>query len=296
MPDKNLQIVQSGRGKDNSTLGKVDKNYQKKQYLSNRFLSNLKNFRCKFFNRLNRFRKSRSGVILLEFAFSIPVFLALIYYVHDLPKMKRWNRKMQFVAYQYAQILQTISANCADKRITAQNIKNVMKMAYLSIFPGITMFQTSRSHFPLGYWPHMWIYCIKGVSDTQACFMWEVSCYPGDVYFDTDTHSSRHIRSIINYTKGKTVSTSSIYPNLTIKKDEIKIIIECAIVYTDDRYFSDGRRCDTVSAKSALRFLFASPKSRGIIDGNFFNSVAVITPTIGLFDENIPKGIQYIQN
>lgn len=196
---------------------------------------------------------------------------------------------MQFVAYQYAQMLQTISTGRADKKITTQDIKNVMAMAYSSIFPGTTMFGKLKNHYPLGYWPHMWIYYVKGISDTEACVMWELACFNSGPELCTDTSNSRHPRSVINFIRGKNMSTTSIYPKLKIKKDEIKIIVECTIVYAGGCYFDDNRNCSTVSAKSALGFLIISPKSRGIINGNFFTSIAIITPKEGLFDATLPR-------
>lgn len=271
-------------------MGKVDKNYQKKQYLSNRFLDDLKDFYGSFFNSLDRLRKSRSGVILIEFAFSVPVFLALIYYLHDLPKMKRWNRKVQFITYQTAQMIQTISQSRANKKITVQDIKNILHLAFLTVFPGVTKLGTS-SGLPLGYWPHIWLYYVEGVSDTQACIKWELAVFCNSSSLNSDTTDKQHIRSMIRYTKNSNVSPESIYPKFSIKKGEVKIIVECALCYDRSYRFSNNAKCSDVSVGRAFGFLIASPTSRSINSGKtgFFNSIAIITPKAELFDTSVPK-------
>ena len=100
-------------------------------------------------NRLTQsdfIKKSRKGAILIEFAFAVPVLFSLIYYVYDLAKMKRYNERMDFVGHQMAGMIQNISQNRADKRITKADLRNIISAAYTTIYPGDTQFLT-----PAGY-------------------------------------------------------------------------------------------------------------------------------------------------
>jgi len=57
------------------------------------------------------------GSILIEFAVCMPIFIILLFYIHDLVKIKRYYSQTEFVAQQMANILQNISQKRADKKI-----------------------------------------------------------------------------------------------------------------------------------------------------------------------------------
>ena len=78
---------------------------------------------------------------------------------------------MQFVAHQMASMLQNVSQNRTDKTITKNDIRYAISAAYLTVFPGISRFSTNcRSDF--GYNPMLWIYYVKGNSDSTASVIW----------------------------------------------------------------------------------------------------------------------------
>ncbi|MDR0677698.1 MAG: hypothetical protein LBF57_03435, partial [Holosporaceae bacterium] len=61
------------------------------------------NSRLFFENRIFRYRifgfgSNVRGAILVEFAFSIPILLAILYYMHDLPRIARIHERMEFCA------------------------------------------------------------------------------------------------------------------------------------------------------------------------------------------------------
>jgi hypothetical protein len=81
---------------------------------------------------------------------------------------------------------------------------------------------------------------------------------------------------------------------LEIKKNEIKILVECAIIYLDNPnsfpafFFTDGRNCQDVSFREAMGFLILNPEmktSSGSFNGTYFPEVVVFTPNPGLFNE-----------
>ena len=198
---------------------------------------------------------------------------------------------MQFVTHQTAQMIQTISQNRANKKITVQDVKNILHLAFLTAFPGVTKLGTSINHIPLGYWPHIWLYYVEGVSDTQACIKWELAVFCNALSINSDTTDKQHIRSMIKYTKNLNVSPESIHPKFSIKKGEVKVIVECALCYDRSLRFSNNVKCSDVSVGRAFGFLIASPTSRSIDSGKtgFFNSIAIITPKAGLFDTSVPR-------
>ena len=108
---------------------------------------------------------------MIEFAFAVPIMIMLLYYIHDLVRLKRWQSQTQFVAHQMASMLQNISPN-QPTAVTKDNLRHIISAAYLSIFPGVTRFSTKSSTAPYGYTPIAWIYCIKGNSDSSASVVW----------------------------------------------------------------------------------------------------------------------------
>jgi hypothetical protein len=82
---------------------------------------------------------------------------------------------------------------------------------------------------------------------------------------------------------------SLIYKNLKIKKDEIKIIIECYSYFCNSANsaytFGDGRPCKNVSPRDAFNFFILSPKPT---QWAYFNSIIIFTPKPGLFNETPP--------
>ncbi|MDR0677836.1 MAG: hypothetical protein LBF57_04185, partial [Holosporaceae bacterium] len=51
-----------------------------------------------FRHRIFGFGSEVRGAILVEFAFSIPILLAILYYMHDLPRIARIHERMEFCA------------------------------------------------------------------------------------------------------------------------------------------------------------------------------------------------------
>lgn len=88
----------------------------------------------------------------------------------------------------------------------------------------------------------------------------------------------------------RNVDPSKIHPNLNIKPNEAKIIVECQLRYNKDKYFSDGRKCANVSFREMFGFLFYNPPS--IIKDNNYQScyigTAIFTPRDGLFSTALP--------
>ena len=230
---------------------------------------------------------SRRGAIIIEFAFSIPVFIALIYYLHDVPKLQRYQQQMDFVAQQVAQMLQNVSQQRTNKRITRQDMINVVRAAYLTIFPGISMLAPKKDTIPLGFFVHCLIYYIKGEPNGKASTKWVLLFYI--------TQGPYVNVSIYKDISGQqSVAPSVISPSLTIKNGEVKMLVVSELQYAKPFSFADGRKCRDVSFREAFGFLIHDPRPYDTNGHshtdlcNFFTSHTIFTPAAGLFDETRP--------
>lgn len=240
------------------------------------------------------------GVILIEFAFAIPIFLILIYYLHDLPKMRLMQRKMQFVAYEIATILQNIAEQKATTDapcITGYDVLSAMRIAYLSIYFGNTMNSTSssRNRFPLGHFPYVGMYYLKGNGHNQYQKLWYTLAHGGAInIYDSTPYEKWNIYCLPLNTTAATAD--SFHPSLTIENGERKLLIACCLYYTyapstfieGQGYFADGRKTDKVSPREAFGFLFINPLGSGSRGVGFFSAVATFTPSPQAFSDTLP--------
>ena len=210
--------------------------------------------------------------------------------MHDLFTIQRWYSQTEFVAYQMVQMIQSISQNRSDKKITLADLRYIVSAAYLTIYPGTTMYWKNQGH-EFGHFPHPFVYYVKGLSNGNASCIWRVQLHPshsGSVSprtMDGGCVSEPHSASIVQYKTD--VSPTQIYPALKIKPGEIKIIVEALIFYgCDGNYwrFADGRR--GVPSREAFGLFLITPKRTG---SGYFNSVVIFSPNPGLFDEGGPK-------
>ncbi len=226
----------------------------------------------------------------------MPVLIILLYYINDLSKLKRYYDQTEFLAQQMVNILQNISQNREgdEKKIREPDLKRAASLAFLSMYPGNTMYHTdtrsSKAH-ELSHQPEFFIHYVKGLPNGKASCMW--TCY---YWCNTgtspngwigSTYKSNQSSSIVRWGTG--VIPSAIYPTLKIKEGEIKIIVEIttwctkAQMSTRDYNASDD---NSTCARKAFRFRMVTPKVQG--SANYFNSVAIFTPAPCLFDEKTP--------
>jgi hypothetical protein len=234
-------------------------------------------------------RRAQIGAIFVEFAIAIPVLIAIIYYLHDVPKYKRVQAKMEFVAHNMIGMLQNISRNGTPEKITLTNIRNIVTGAYLAFYPGMTMYATGSQCLPLGHFPLGYIYYVIGEDNNTASVIWGVHFHMDNLRaykVECVGMSASHGYSYVQYLRKQV--PSKIHPKLVIKPGEVKIIVECVCCYHHTVFsFSDGRLCSNVPAKEAFGFYILSPKAKST-DG-FFNSIVIFTPKPGLFDGTVPK-------
>lgn len=238
--------------------------------------------------------KRKLGAVLIEFAFVVPVFLALIYYIHDLPKYKLMARKLQFVANETAAIIQNIAKQRADNGETfyQKDLWNASSLAFLSVFPGNTMTGTMkpREVFPLGYFAHTTLMYVVGTNNDEAQGKWAMYTCGGGGNVDI-TAGENYISSGCTIVFNSSSSPAKFfYPTLKINKGEAKLLVECLLFYRvghNTSGFTDGRRCKDVSPRQAFKFLILDPKRMGRDGTGFFNAVSIFTPQGG-FSASLP--------
>ena len=216
--------------------------------------------------------------------------MALIYYLHDVPKLQRYQQQMDFVAQQMVQMLQTVSQQRTNKRITQNDIVNVARAAYLTVFPGVSMVPIRNEWLPIGFYIECFFYGVRGEPNNKASVKWTKQLYfLNETYVTVGVGSSNYVVQNKQH-----VHPSEICSSLTIKDGEIKIIVECHLRYGLAYHFSDGRRCKDVSFREVFGFLVYNPvpdKSDRVNSkdfASFFISHAIFAPAAGLFDDTSP--------
>ena len=247
---------------------------------------------------------NNTGSILIEFAVCMPVLIILLFYINDLSKLKRYYDQTEFVAQQFVNIIQNISQKRTNKKITLIDIKYAATLAYLSIYPGTTMYRIgeSGSKHKLSHAPRLNIHYIKALSEGKASCTWcirflgegasnPLGWSPSIKASISSTLTSPALSSIC---LSPEATPSSIYPTLKMEEKD-KIIVEvnlfnAAHVMNPNDYV-EGDKQETL-AKKAFKCLLATPRPlvRNInsTQGWYFDSVVIFTPHGGLFDPDNP--------
>ena len=93
-----------------------------------------------FLHRTLRGYKPYKGGILIEFAFSIPVFIILLFFVSDHYRIYELKNKLKTSAYLAASMTQQISNTRSDKQLTAADLARITYACCLNFFHTNTMF------------------------------------------------------------------------------------------------------------------------------------------------------------
>ena len=256
----------------------------------------------KLIKKLN-LRAAHTGSILIEFAVCMPVLIILLFYIHDLSKLKRYYDQTEFVAQQMVNILQNISQNREgeDKKIRRDDIKRAFALANLSIYPGKTMYYngTGRLAHDLSHDPKLHIYYVKGIANGKASVIWSQVRYTEKMTIPTNGSynsygSTEPTDPDSKVARGTNLDPSAIYPTLKIKEGEEKIIVEC-VMFCNKNTMSNNNYVATddqaTRARKAFKCFLATPKPTypSSTNGNYFNSVAIFSPASeDLFDAETP--------
>jgi hypothetical protein len=219
----------------------------------------------------NMNRKVKGG-ILVEFALAIPLLVTILYFALDAPKHSLMKSRMKNSAYFSASMIQNISQNRADKRVTKKDLAFIITSSLMNIFHGLKQFNlidSSINHcFGLSY-----IYYVKGLPNGKASVLW---VWDSGSMISTPTRSTGigygdNGYSIVRYKTN--VNPQEIHKDLVINEEEIKIIIDIMLCSRNDR---------------KLGFYLLEPKG-STQAFCFFNTVTIFKPKPGLFSETPPS-------
>jgi hypothetical protein len=224
------------------------------------------------------------------------VIIAIIYYLHDIPKFKRIRAEMEFATHCAVNIIQNISQNRSDKRITSKDLSYTRCFVGLSLYPGKSSYAVSGSGVParrptatFNLW---YFYYIKGTGHNKCkvCWCWDsgyVNTSPDSSDFGVFISSDKSY-SVVVYKAGDSVNSWEIYPSLTIEEGEEKIILDSCYWGTNAGAFADGRSAATVPVGRRFGLYVATPKPARKGANSYFNTIVIFTPKPGLFDETSP--------
>ena len=249
---------------------------------------------CNLSSSIREFRANRKfslldskGSIIIEFAICMPVLIILLYYINDLSKLKRYYDQTEFVAQQMVNMIQNVSqkrgaTDSSKLRITKQDLGNIHRLAWQTMYPGDTMFLGKNSKFPLDHRPLTSIYYVIDTGNGKASCIWRLWLrFDSLDWFGYDVRTDDTVESTVNFLTD--VSPEKIYPTLKMN-GKPKIIVETLMERSDTHpYFTNS------SDKAAFSLYLANIKSLGNSWSHMFHSVVIFTPKDGLFSETAPQ-------
>ncbi len=231
-----------------------------------------------FFRKFS-LRAAENGSILIEFAVCMPVLIILLFYIHDLVKIKRYYSQTEFVAQQMANILQNIAKTRA---VTVSDLKNAASLSWLTVYPGKTMYKTGEG-YGFYYWPWINIHYVGKESNGKASCKWGYRLYANNTPDDWIKDPITNVQwSAVTW--GTNTDPSSIYP--TLKLENNKVIIESTVYWYPSNKNASGNKAN--SSGEAFGCRFVNPKHSTRNNYFFFSSVVIFTPNSG-FSETVPS-------
>lgn len=235
----------------------------------------------------------------------MPILIILLFYINDLVKIKRYYSQTEFVAQQFANIIQNISqkrgaSDPTKLKISIPDIKYAASLAFLSIYPGKTMYTigTSGASHELSHAPRLNIFYVKGLAGGKAYCKWLLR-FLGDNASTPITLSSKSntagedARSV--KVPADATTPSDIYPTLKIGDNDEKIIVEVNLfnashVMNANNYVETDKQATLANKAFNCRLVTPKPLSKNAnsTQGWYFDSVVIFTPKPGLFDPNNP--------
>ncbi|MDR2267972.1 MAG: hypothetical protein LBD81_00800, partial [Holosporaceae bacterium] len=249
---------------------------------------------CRLTFSLDHFlRADNFGVILIEFAVSIPVLISGLYASCDVPKYFLWNFKVENASRYAANMIQH-ATNGAPLR--SNDLVRVSHAAFLNIYVGDQSVSSNDdgSQMRHGHNSALYVYRVKGVAKDKGKVIWgwrsdKAKSSPsnristsGDAYIDSRV-------SIVKANKNSEISGAEIFKDLKIEKDETKMIIEAGIVQSEK--YADG----TLTSSNPRKMLgYMMMPVLG--DKMYMGNALVITPEKGIFSDELPVTVAEAQN
>ncbi len=108
----------------------------------------------------DRFLVKTHGAIIIEFAFFVPVLFLLILYIHDISKIGKIHKTLDFCTTCAVNMFQNISQNRSNKKITRLDYKHIHCASFLPYYGGHLEQYDDNSVLPASL---MHVYYLKGL-------------------------------------------------------------------------------------------------------------------------------------
>ena len=214
-------------------------------------------------HRALRLCKSHKGGILIEFTFSIPVCIFLLFFVNDHYRFYELKSKVRTSTYLAASMIQHVTNKRTDKQLTMSDLARITYASCLNLFHTNSMFYPN----PLGLYLLTRYHYVKRINQNSYQLH---KCYCA-----TSRHSIKDMDK--NFGALQTVTAAdveAIHPDLICSNDGEERVYICSVY---------KKAYDSI--KSKLGFLLLEPKTENNsgAHGVCFQYGIVITPKPGLF-------------
>ena len=150
-------------------MNKIRKGYYHVQTAARHSQQNLRGGVFALLHRISHSRKRNKGGILIEFAFSIPVYISLLFFVHDHFRFYELKNKLKSSTYLIASMIQQINNLKSNKQLLLSDIKKIVFAGSLNLFHTNSMFYP----YPFGTTPHAYFQYVKRIESNKynyQCF------------------------------------------------------------------------------------------------------------------------------
>ena len=205
------------------------------------------------------------GGILIEFAFSIPILISLLFFINDHYRFHELKDKVKSSAYLAASMIQQITNTRTNKQLTIDDLARISYASCLNLFHTDAMF----SPYPFGiHYIVRYFYVKRNNDNSYLCYIYWTSTGNTNVKRALLDGMNRSCSSSGNRTKAQ---VQRYHPDLVCSNDgEERLLIIC--------YY--GATASTNFSKSKLGLFLLDPNFGQ--DGNFSHQL-VITLKPGLF-------------
>ena len=217
---------------------------------------------CKKFSVCNIHLDSHSGGILIEFSFSIPILIILLFFLCDHYRFFELRDKLKASAYLVASMVQQITNTRVDKQINRKDLNRIAYASCLNLFHTRSMFNP----WPFGVYPTVTFTFVKRQNSNQySYYRFYHSTAAGRSTTDSGMYSIWDTYTSSNKTQNE---IAAIHTDLICNKDgDERLLINAAF----------GATALTKYSKEKLGFFIFNPK---VSD---FSYKVVITPKPGIF-------------
>ena len=207
--------------------------------------------------------RNRKGGILIEFAFSIPILLILLFFAYDHYHFYELKSKIKASTYLAASMIQQLSNTKENKQLTKDDIGQITHASCLNFFHTASMFYP----WPLGVFYSVDLYYVKKLSNDKYLYQ---HSYGSGQSGDSLSTIERCVESTQTFDPQQ---VKAIHNDLICNNEgDERILVTCCY-----------RKANSFN-KSKLGFFMINPTSTDKMDrvGTIFIYETVITPKPGL--------------